>query len=183
MSEFPDKKYKVIYADPPWSYSNKLGNDPRWGAMTYPTMSLKDICNLPVKDLADEDCVLFIWVTMPLLEESFQVINSWGFKYITCAFSWIKINKNDGKPRSGLGQWTNANAEICLLAKKGKPKRVAKNVKQAILAPVTRHSEKPFEIRDRIVSLMGDIPRIELFARTSAPGWDSWGNQLDEETR
>lgn len=173
---FPNKKYSVIYADPPWTYKDMKNNDPKMGGITYPTMSLEEIKALPVQEITEKDCGLFLWATMPLLPEAFQVIEAWGFRYITCAFTWVKQNPSGEGIYSGLGHWTNGNAELCLFAKKGAPKRKAKNVKQIVLAPRGRHSAKPPEVRDRIVSLLGDIPRIELFARNTTPGWDVWGN-------
>jgi len=174
--ELPDKKYKVIYADPPWTYNDMKNKDPKMGGITYPTMSLKDIKELPIQDLADKDCALFLWATMPLLQEALDVIEAWGFTYTTCAFTWVKLNPLGVGIYSGMGHWTNGNAELCLFAKKGKPKREAKNVKQIVMSPRGRHSAKPIEVRDRIVSLIGDVPRIELFAREIADCWDSWGN-------
>lgn len=172
-----DKKYNIIYADPPWSYNDKKGNDPKMGGITYNVMELKDICALPIDKLCSEDCILFLWVTMPMLKEGLEVIKAWGFKYKTCGFCWVKQNpKNDGI-YSGLGHWTNGNAELCLLAKRGNPKRINKNVKQIILSHRGRHSEKPPEARERIVNLLGDLPRIELFARQHADGWDCWGDE------
>jgi site-specific DNA-methyltransferase (adenine-specific) len=115
---------------------------------------------------------------MPKLREAFDVIEAWGFKYTTCAFTWVKLNPSGEGIYSGLGHWTNGNAELCLFAKKGSPKRQAKNVKQIVMSPRSRHSAKPPEVRDRIVSLIGDLPRIELFARTKCKGWDCWGNEV-----
>lgn len=137
------------------------------GGLTYPVMSMEEIRNLPVRDIADENCVLFLWVTMPKLEEVFisGIIPAWGFVYTTVAFTWIKTNPKNDRIYSGLGHWTNGNAELCLLCKRGCPKRIAKNVKQIQLHSCGRHSEKPSGIRDEIVKLMGDLPRIELFAR------------------
>jgi len=154
---------------------------PRWGGVTYNTMSLQDIKNIPICNIADKNCALFFWATMPKLQEAFEVIKSWGFSYRTCAFVWVKQNPLGSGIYSGLGHWTNGNAELCLFAKKGIPKRMAKNVKQIILAPRSRHSEKPTEVRDRIVKLMGDLPRIELFARTKVQGWSSWGNEIESD--
>lgn len=179
VKPFPDKKYNIIYADPPWTYNNPKNNDPRMGGITYPTMSLENIKSLPVDGLADKDCALFMWVTMPKLQEGLEVIKAWGFKYTTCAFTWVKLNPKNDNIYSGLGHWTNGNAELCLFAKKGKPKRVAKNVKQIVMAHREGHSEKPTEVRDRIVALMGDLPRIELFARQKVDGWDYWGDEVD----
>ncbi len=171
--------YKIMYVDCPVRYDNPRGNKPSDGGITYPTMSLNDLKRIPVHKICDKNCVLFIWATMPKLQEVLEIIDAWGFKYTTCAFTWIKLNRKSKTIYSGLGHWTNGNAEVCLFAKRGRPKRLAKNVKQVIMAPLGRHSAKPPEIRDRIVSLMGDIPRIELFARETALGWDSVGNEID----
>jgi N6-adenosine-specific RNA methylase IME4 len=173
-----DKKYQIIYADPPWKYNDQKNNDPKMGGITYPVMNLEDIKKLPIDKLADKNCGLFMWVTMPMLREGLEVIKAWGFNYITCAFTWVKQNPKGYGIYSGLGHWTNGNAELCLFAKKGKPKRVAKNVKQIILSPRKRHSEKPAEARERIVNLLGDLPRVELFARQKVAGWDCWGNEV-----
>ena len=174
-----EKRYSIIYADPPWTYDNPKNNDPKMGGITYPTMTIDDICALPVARLAERDCALFLWATMPKLKEALKTIEAWGFTYISCAFCWVKQNSNGSGIYSGLGHWTNGNAELCLFAKKGHPKRVAKNVKQIVLAPRGRHSAKPAEVRDRIVALMGDLPRIELFARDCADGWDYFGNEVE----
>lgn len=171
-------KYSIIYADPPWLYKDQKNNDPRLGGITYPVMSLEDIKSIPVSNICKKDCALFLWVTMPMLKEGLEVIEAWGFKYITCAFCWVKQNPKNNGIYSGLGHWTNGNAELCLFAKKGSPKRVNKNVKQIILAHRKRHSEKPDEIRERIVNLMGNKSRIELFARKKVKGWHCWGNEV-----
>jgi N6-adenosine-specific RNA methylase IME4 len=173
------KKYNVIYADPPWRYRNKpTGRSPE---DHYPTMTMEEIAALPVKDLADENCVLFMWVTLPMLEGVWKIIKSWGFKYKTTAFVWIKLNpKNDGI-FWGLGYWTRANVEICLLATKGKPRRRASNIHQVIISHVEEHSKKPEEARRRIEVLTGDVPKIELFARRYSPGWDVWGNEVESD--
>ena len=174
----PAKKYSIIYADPPWTYNDMKGNDPKMGGITYPTMSLEELKAMPIADIAEKDCALFLWATMPLLKEALEVIEAWGFRYITCGFTWVKQNPLGEGIYSGLGHWTNGNAELCLFAKRGAPKRQAKNVKQIVLAPRGRHSAKPAEVRDRIVALIGDLPRVELFARETADGWESWGNQV-----
>lgn len=157
---------------------NPKGNDPALGGITYQTMTVDAICGLPVAAIAKRDSCLFMWATMPKSKEAFAVIEAWGFNYTTCAFVWVKQNpKNDGI-YSGLGHWTNGNAELCLFAKKGKPKRNAKNIKQIMMAHRGRHSEKPPEVRNRIVELMGDLPRVELFARQKVVGWQTWGNEV-----
>lgn len=141
-------------------------------------MSIEDICKLPVEKIVDKDCVLFMWMTFPTLVEGLKVLENWGFKYKTVAFVWIKQNKKTPSLFWGLGFWTRANAEICILATKGKPKRISAKVHQVIISPVEEHSKKPDETRKRIVELLGDIPRVELFARQKVNGWDSWGNEV-----
>ena len=118
-----------------------------------------------------------MWATFPMLREALDVIEAWGFSYKTVAFNWVKQNRNGTGIFMGLGNWTRSNSEICLLATKGKPKRISGSVRSIVLSPLQQHSTKPAEIRDRIVELMGDLPRIELFAREAAPGWDVWGNE------
>ena len=177
-----DKKYQIIYADPPWLYKDTLGGNAKMGAMPYPCMTQEEINDLPISKLATKDCVLFMWVTMPKLQEGLDTIKAWGFTYKTCAFCWVKQNPKNGGIFAGLGRWVQGNAELCLLATKGKPRREAKNVKQIVLAPRGRHSEKPAEVRDRIEKLMGakenSLSMIELFARQYADGWDCWGNEV-----
>lgn len=186
-----DKKYAIIYADPPWKYKDKSCD----GACEkiYPTLGADQICELPIKQLAAKDSVLFMWATYPQLQEAFKVIEAWGFTYKTIAFQWIKLNRNvelnnfmistvaDILHKAcffGLGRWTRGNTECCLLATKGKPKRIDNAVSQLIFSPLTRHSAKPPETRDKIVRLMGDNDRLELFAREHAAGWDCWGNEV-----
>ena len=178
MIEFPDKKYKIIYADPPWSYQDPAAN--RGGAIRhYPTMKKVDIETLPVKDIADKDSILFLWTTMPKLEESFDLIKAWGFEYKTCAFVWVKRNKIATSWFWGMGRWTRSNAELCLLAVRGGGvTRLSASVHSIIDEPIERHSKKPNLVRDKILELVGDLPRIELFARESSQGWDVWGNEV-----
>lgn len=173
-------KYGIIYADPPWSYQDKgcNGNCEEH----YKTMSLADICNLPVREISEDNCVLFLWTTYPMLQESMKVIEAWGFKYKSIAFQWVKLNKKNGKPFYGLGRWTRGNTEPCLIATRGKPKRVSNSVFQLIQTPIEGHSKKPQEARDKIVKLMGfSVPRVELFARQKTPGWDVWGNEVESD--
>ena len=145
----------------------------------YPVMKLEDIKRLPIHSLTEEDCYLFLWTTSPFMEKSFEVIKAWGFKYATIGFVWIKMKNDMSEVRGdGLGKYTISNAEYCLIARKGKYWREAKNVKQVIMTPKYEHSKKPDEVRDRIVQLLGDLPRIELFAREQIDGWDVWGNEV-----
>lgn len=176
------KKYGIIYADPPWHYRvySKKGAG-RSAESHYPTMTIEKIQALPVSELADKDCALFMWITFPLLKESLSVLSAWGFKFKTIAFVWIKQNRKSDSLFWGMGYWTRANAEFCVLATKGKPKRMAKNVHQVIVSHIEEHSKKPDEARRRIVRLMGDLPRIELFARQKSAGWDVWGNEVESD--
>lgn len=171
------RKYNIIYADPPWKYEqNRLS-----GAAEhhYPTMSFEELSALPVSGIAGKDCVLFLWVTFPQLPDALQLIRAWGFTYKTVAFVWLKTNRKSHTWFYGLGFWTRGNAEICLLSVRGHPKRQAANIHQFIVSPVEQHSKKPDEARDKIVALMGDLPRIELFARQKTPDWDVWGNEVE----
>ena len=133
---------------------------------------------LPVAEITAEDCALFIWATMPKLKDAFAVIEAWGFKFKTAAFVWIKLNPNSDRLFWGMGAWTRSNAELCLLATKGQPQRKSASVHQVIISHLEEHSKKPEEARRRIEALMGDVPKIELFARRTSPGWDVWGNEV-----
>lgn len=178
------KKYSVILSDPPWSfktYSDK--GKGRSAEKHYPVMTKKQIQDLPVNDIAADDCVLFLWITFPCLEEGLELIKKWGFTYKTNAFTWIKKNKKADSLFWGLGYWTRSNSEICLLATKGSPKRIARNVHQVIYSPVQSHSQKPNEVRERIVRLMGDVPRLEMFARSETIGWDVFGNEVENSIK
>lgn len=171
------RKYSIIYADPPWRYSQKRLS----GAAEhhYNTMSIDELCALPVAELAEKDCALFLWATFPQLPAALRLIKAWGFSYKTVAFVWLKLNKKVRSWFYGMGFWTRGNAEICLLATKGKPKRRSAGVHQLIVSPIERHSQKPEEAREKIIALMGELPRIELFARQETPGWDVWGNEVN----
>lgn len=175
-----ENKYKIIYADPPWAYkvwSNK--GKGRSAESHYPTMQKQDIQDLPVPQICEKDSVLLLWVTSPCLLEGIELVKAWGFEYKTVAFTWLKQNKKNGKLFMGMGYYTRANAEYCLLGTKGKVlERKSRAVPSAVLTPIEQHSKKPDIVRDRIVELFGDIPRIELFARQHATGWDCWGNEV-----
>ena len=172
----------MIYADPPWRYTQKGLQ----GAAEkhYPTMGIDEICALPVADLAAPDSVLFLWATFPQLPEALRLINAWGFQYKSVAFVWLKKNRKSESWFYGLGFWTRGNAEVCLLGVtpgfKAKTQIRAHNVHQIIEAPFEGHSKKPDETRRRIVELLGDVPRLEMFARQRADGWDAWGNEAPE---
>ncbi|MFT9116578.1 MAG: MT-A70 family methyltransferase, partial [Sporolactobacillus sp.] len=150
----------------------------------YATMTTQEIGNLSVADIATDDALLFLWSTFPNLPEALKVMDTWGFEYKTAAFVWIKKNKKSGTNFWGMGAWTRANAEVCLLgarpgAKAGKLVK-SHSVQQIIEAPVLQHSRKPAEVREQIAQLLGDVPRIELFAREKTPGWDAWGDEVEK---
>ncbi len=173
-------KYQIIYADPPWLFDNKRtgGNLNSGAGQKYNVMTVDDICRLPVNKITDDNCVLFMWWVASMPDEALQVVKSWGFKIKTMTgFNWVKMTKGN-KLFFGMGFWTRQGSENCLMAIKGKPKRIDAGIRAVVLAPTQEHSKKPDEARKRIVKLMGDVPRIELFARQSTPGWDVWGNEV-----
>ncbi|MBQ9551385.1 MAG: DNA methyltransferase [Clostridia bacterium] len=184
MIPFPDKQYSVIYADPPWSYQQQGGPKGKRGTANahYGTMSTNDICELPVKNLCGGGSALFMWATFPQIADAIRVMEAWGFRYKTAAFVWVKKNAKSGSNFWGMGAYTRANAEVCLLGVtpgfRAKDAIKCHSVHQIIEAPIEAHSKKPDEARRRIVELMGDVPRIELFARCRADGWDAWGNEV-----
>lgn len=173
------KMYNIIYADPPWAYKDNASAGKRGAVYKYPCLSLPGISALDVRAIAAKDCLLAMWWTGPLAAEALAVVAAWGFKLKTAfGFVWHKTSKN-GNEHLGMGHWTRANVEACLFAVRGKPKRASASVRQFVDAPIGRHSEKPAVVRDRLVELMGDVPRVELFARESTPGWDAWGDEVD----
>lgn len=178
-------KYRVIYADPPWQYDNSATRG--CAENHYRTMSIEALKSLQVESIAHDDCALFLWATYPKLHECLELIEAWGFRYRTLAFQWVKHYSKARTPFWGNGSWTRSNTEPCFLATRGKPRRVDMGVHQLIETfeadevlgtAFKRHSEKPAEARDKIVRLMGDVPRVELFARSHAVGWDVWGNEV-----
>lgn len=172
-----EKKYNIIYADPPWKYEQKRLS----GAAEkhYPTMGIEQLCALPIGEIAEKDSALFLWATFPQLPEALRLVRAWGFCYKTVAFVWLKQNRKSLTWFYGMGFWTRGNAEICLLATRGHPKRISAGIHQFIISPIEQHSKKPDEAREKIVALMGELPRIELFARQASPGWDVWGNEVE----
>lgn len=174
-------KYTLIYADPPWTYRDKANDGERGAGHKYQTMTIHDICRLPVWDLAAENCLLAMWwvPTQPL--ESLKVMDAWGFRLMTMkGFTWHKTNKHKGNSAIGMGHMTRANSEDCMFAVKGKlPPRLDASICQHVTAPRMGHSAKPPEFRDLLVRLLGDVPRCELFSRDSVDGWDMFGNQCE----
>jgi N6-adenosine-specific RNA methylase IME4 len=174
------RRYGVIYADPPWSFRNWSAKGTGRNAVShYDCLDFSALAALPVSDLAADDCALFLWATDPLLPRAIELIEAWGFDYKTVAFYWVKLNsaaKHGADFFTGLGYWTRANPEQCLLATRGKPSRQAKDVKRLIVEKRREHSRKPDCVRERIERLVKG-PYLELFARETKPGWDCWGNQ------
>ena len=185
--------YGALLVDPPWSWKSwgnyrgaRAGLAPAGNRATenhYETIDAVDIHGLPVESLALRDCVLFLWATWPLLPEAMAAISAWGFNYKTCAFSWTKANatqvelfNEDIKADMLLGYWTRANTEPCLLATRGKPKRLSAAVRQAIIEPRRQHSRKPDCVHGRIERLVAG-PYLELFGRAPRKNWDVWGNE------
>lgn len=176
------KKYQIIYADPPWSYQSFDNvTASRAHKTPYRSMRMVEIFRMGISSLADDDCVLFLWATSPLLPEALHTMWCWGFEYKGVAFTWVKKNKNTDSWFWGMGSWTRNNAEYCLIGVKGKPKRLSKGIHSIVDTKLGEHSEKPLEVRERIVQLMGDLPRIELFARQKTEGWDVWGNEVKSD--
>jgi len=175
------RRYGAIYADPPWHFRNWSAKGTGRNAVShYDCMSFADLASLPVSGLAADDCVLFLWATDPLLPRAFDLITAWGFEYKTVGFYWVKQNvsaKSGDDYFTGLGYWTRANPEQCLLATRGKPSRRAKDVRRLIVDRRREHSRKPDQVRERIERLVPG-PYLELFARETKSGWDCWGNQL-----
>lgn len=202
------KKYKIIYADPPWTF--KVRSDKGKGRSAenhYNCMSKEEIQNLDVASICERDAILFLWVTPPCLEEGLELIKKWGFTYKTKGFNWVKTNKNAVTREEiverlksgdnvnkiirdiercsldfmGMGYLTRSNSEDCLIASRGVGmQRVSKSVKQLAMSKIREHSRKPDEIRERIVELLGDVPRLEMFGRQEFPGWDVFGNEVDK---
>lgn len=175
------KKYKIIYVDPPWAFNNKnTGGSMTAGAcQKYDVMNIKDICNLNVNSICEDDCVLFMWWVGAMPEEAISVVKAWGFKVKTMTgFNWVKLTSKNNL-FFGMGFWTRAGSENCLIATKGKIRPILHNIRSVNLCKIEKHSKKPDIFRKLIVELIGDLPRIELFAREKSEGWDSIGFDID----
>lgn len=181
----PCKKYNIILADPPWPY-NESGSNAKVKDKHYKMMQLEEICALPVKQIQGNPCILFLWVTAPRLPMAFTVMESWGFVYHSLGFDWMKVSKN-GSPAWGAGYYTRQNNEFCLIGvQKDKGSRI-KTLSHSIQVPVIEerreHSRKPDCVRESILKICGDLPRIELFAREEKEGWDVWGDETQKFTK
>ena len=171
----------VILADPPWPFETWGDRGKIWSSVDnhFDPMTLDAIKALPVAALAAEDCALFLWCTWPLLVigHPLDVIRAWGFEAKTLGFDWINTNPSGEGFHWGAGHYTRSNSEPCLLATRGSPQRMARDVHQIIMAPVGEHSAKPDEVHDRIERLLNG-PYCELFARRQRPGWTCWGDEV-----
>ena len=190
ITALPKNYFGAILADPPWAFTLWNGKDKRVasrGSVTpYDTMQIEDIAALPVASLAAKDSVLFLWCVWPSIREAFDIIEAWGFKYKTCGFCWVKADNtqpdffnSELEADMRLGYWTRSNSEVCLLATRGKPKRLNADVRQGIIAPIRQHSRKPEGIHQRIERLIAG-PYLELFARQERKDWTVWGNETDK---
>ena len=195
----PRHHYAAILADPPWrfrTWNNQQAIVRNYREMNrgtnvsaechYRTMEIGDIAGMPVGELAADDCTLFLWITWPNLLDALAVIEAWGFEYKTCGFNWTKAHAGQLEmfeesipDQMGMGYWTRANTEPCLLATRGKPKRLNADVRQAIIEPRREHSRKPSIVYQRIERLVAG-PYLELFARARRIGWDCHGNEIDK---
>lgn len=177
-------KYGAILADPPWPFAT-------WGDQAnaatdverhYRTMSFSELRGLPIAKFAAPDCVLFCWACWPSFPQAIETITEWGFRFKTMGFMWVKGNAlpmfpEDVRDQMGTGYWTRSNSEPCILATRGKPKRVNADVRQVIIEPRREHSRKPDCVYERIERLV-EGPYLELFARSTRKGWDAWGNEV-----
>lgn len=184
--ELPDKKFDIIYADPPWDYNGKLQFDKSSkdveqidlsrnifissASFKYPTLKINELMQIPIHKIAKDDCLLFMWATNPHLAQAIELGKAWGFEYKTVAFIWDKMSHNPGK-------YTLSNCELCLVFKRGRipTPRGARNIQQLIRSPRKAHSEKPIEVARAIEKMFPTQERIELFARRRNESWSVWG--------
>ena len=196
FADLPRGHYGAILADPPWRFEVWSGAEVvqargskstyKPASVHYRTVPTAELAALPVADLCADDAVLFMWACWPTLLDALTLIKAWGFTYKTCGFDWMKAHvsqidmfRDDADASMGMGYWTRANSEPCLLATRGKPKRLNADVRQGIIAPRREHSRKPDGIHERIERLVAG-PYLELFARQKRKGWDVWGNETDK---
>jgi len=182
---FSKKKYSIIYADPAWKirYFKETKEGKLSRKLPYKTMTDKEIKKLPIKNIATKNAILFLWAVdskIPLISE---IMREWGFKYKTIGFVWVKKAKNTNGTNATFGSYTRKSCEFCYIGTKGKYLIKNKNIEQLVVEPKRKHSQKPDIIRNRIVAMVGDLPRIELFARQRYEGWDAWGNEVTNQTQ
>lgn len=178
-------KYNVILADPPWSFDvwDKDTGQGRSAAAHYSTMSLEEISDLPVAGLANDNCALFLWAVWPRIFDAQTVIEAWGFEYKTLAWEWVKLNPSGVGFHMGMGYYTRANPEPCLLAVRGNMPVAVHNERNLIISCVREHSQKPDEQYHKIEALYPNHRYLELFARRKRKGWDVWGNEVESDIK
>ena len=180
-----NKKYNVIYADPPWEYKESGGGHRGTAGLPYETMSTQDICDLPIDKISEDNSFLYLWATDPKLPQALEVMKAWGYTFKGVAYVWVKQNKKTDSVFWGMGRYSRKNVELVLLGVKGNAIKdfppIKRNSHQVVFSKVEEHSKKPDKIRQEIVEVLGSLPRIELFARQHADGWDCWGNEAPEE--
>lgn len=179
-----NKKYQIIYADPPWKYNKRSRHDSFGGGVHthYQTMSYEDLSKLPIGDLSEKDCILFLWTTFPYLPKQLEIMKKWGFTYKTIGFIWVKLYPHKLTPCLSTGFYSKSNSEGCFIGTKGKPYKPATDtISSVIVTPRQEHSKKPYEARERIELMYPSLLKIELFARQKTEGWDVWGNEVESD--
>jgi N6-adenosine-specific RNA methylase IME4 len=189
--ELPEKRFDIIYADPPWDYGGKMQFDRSSAGVDeidlnkkifissasfkYPTLKTDILKQIPIQEIANDDCLMFMWATSPHLQQAISLGEAWGFEYRTVGFVWDKMVHNPGK-------YTLSNCELCLIFKRGKipSPRGARNIQQLVRVPRGKHSEKPLEVLRNIELMFPTQSKIELFARKKIKGWDFWGLDVME---
>jgi N6-adenosine-specific RNA methylase IME4 len=185
LARLPKNHFGAILADPPWRFQTwdkqETVKQRTSGRVHYHTMTIDEITALPIANYAAPDCALFLWVSWPQLELALEIIKEWGFHYKTCGFDWTKIQPHNHtlKVHMGMGYWTRSNTEPCLLATRGKPRRLHRDVRMAIIEPRREHSRKPDCVHERIERLVPG-PYLELFGRQKRPGWTVRGDQVSK---
>lgn len=178
----PEKQYQIIYADPPWEYKESGGGHRGTAGLPYSTMAPEELAAMPIDRISTDSTILYLWATDPKIPVALELMRAWGFAYKGVAYVWVKQNRKKPTPFWGMGRYSRKNAEFVLLGvrkdtvKTMKP--LARNSHQIIMEPIAEHSKKPDKVREEIVRVCGDVPRIELFAREKTPGWDVWGDEV-----
>lgn len=183
--DLPEKRYKMIMADPPWNYKDKVRASTKGGggaSSHYETLTLAALAEFPMGDLAEDDSVLLLWATFPMYWEAIWAMGQWGFRYKTACWVWAKTTKDGEKMAMGMGHYSRANPEVCLLGVRGKGLPVQRHdIINLQFHPRLKHSEKPTLFYDLSVELFGNVSRIDLFARKRVgSGWSSWGKELED---
>lgn len=185
MIPLPNKKYNIIYADPAWNiqYPKETKKGINTYDLPYDVMSDEDIKNLPIKEISDDNCILFLWVIDSRIPKVKEIMEAWGFEYVTVGFIWHKSAKTTNGENAIMSKYTRKSCEICFIGKRGRCLVKNSTMPQFVSTPKKEHSRKPDIIRTYILKMCGELPRIELFSRHRFSGWDVWGNQLPDSTQ